>query len=589
MKRQQGSVILHSLLLFLILGVLIFPVFPMVLSGMGSNDVARSLVFTESSPVSSGKPIFQKGMSYTAWSRNAYNSSDSDESLALLADTNTEWVAICVFWYQTNILSHDIHAEPERTPTNESVAHAISRAHSLGLKVMLKPMVDPLEGEETRLWPPWRGEIPPSPEWFESYSKFINFFAEFAEQNDVDLFCVGCEFKETTLEKQQWENIVSGVRERYSGPITYAADWSEFQNIEWWDSLDYVGIDAYFPLSLLEYDPTFEELKRAWSRYAMEIETWHSTVDKPIIFTEIGYRSGNGANMAPGNYWVKLSVDLQEQVDCYEAAFQTLWNKSWFYGFYWWNWETDPNAGGLDDTGYTPQNKPVQDVVTEWYSLSRRVIAIDQTFVSGDKCSVNENQLVGLHLLWEHNDTDVVEARVYVNETEHVTNGTGWMSFSVSYDTVGKRLWAVTDVRHPEANCYKKTVDDPYIIWDKTEIAEVTVDTNTFGILEVRVKVVYAYDETSATGATTIVNGKLCEEIEPGVYECEISTWNPYPSVTVHVEHSSFPRATKIVSTAHTMNAILYLSLFIIGTSLAALLVVYVYTRSMRRRLWRFE
>ena len=306
MKRQQGSVILHSLLLFLILGVLIFPIFPMVLSGMVSNDVARSLVFTGSPPVSSGKPIFQKGMSYTAWSRNAYNSSDSDESLALLADTNTEWVAICVFWYQTNILSHDIHAEPERTPTNESVAHAISRAHSLGLKVMLKPMVDPLEGEETRLWPPWRGEIPPSPEWFESYSKFINFFAEFAEQNDVDLFCVGCEFKETTLEKQQWENIVSGVRERYSGPITYAADWSEFQNIEWWDSLDYVGIDAYFPLSLLEYDPTFEELKRAWSRYAMEIETWHSTVDKPIIFTEIGYRSGNGANMAPGNYWVKL-------------------------------------------------------------------------------------------------------------------------------------------------------------------------------------------------------------------------------------------------------------------------------------------
>lgn len=155
----------------------------MIFSGTSSNGVANSLVFTESQPVSSGKPVFQKGMSYTTWSSNAYNGSDSDESLRLLTETNTEWVAIAVFWYQTNISSHDIHADPERTPTNESVAHAISQAHNLGLKVMLKPMLDPLESEEPRLWPVWRGEIPPSDEWFESYSSFINFFAEFAEQN----------------------------------------------------------------------------------------------------------------------------------------------------------------------------------------------------------------------------------------------------------------------------------------------------------------------------------------------------------------------------------------------------------------------
>jgi len=584
MRRQQSSVIFCSLLLFLVLRVFIYPAFPSTLSGTVAGGATKSLIFADSKLVSLEKPVFQKGMSYTAWSSDTYNSSDSDESLTLLTETNTEWVAICVFWYQTNTTSHDIHADPEHTPTNESVAHAIVQAHDLGLKVMLKPMVDPLEGEETRLWPVWRGEIQPSDEWFESYSNFINFFAEFAEQNDVDLFCVGCELKETTREKQQWENIVSGVRERYSGPITYAADWSNYQNIEWWGSLDYVGIDAYFPLSFLRYDPTFEELKNSWVIYAKEIETWHSTVDKPIIFTEIGYRSGNGTNMAPGNYWVELSVDLQEQVDCYEAAFQTLWNESWFYGFYWWNWETDPNAGGSDDTGYTPQNKPVQDVVTRWYSLSRRVIVMDQTFVSVERCGVNENQWVSLHFSWEHDDTDVVEARVYVNGTEHVANETGWTGFSASYGTVGKRSWVVTDVRHSEANCYKKIVDDPYIIWDKTEIAEVNMNTTTFGILKVRVKVVYAYDETSVVGATTIVNGKLCGEIEPGVYGCEISTWNPYPSVTVHVEHSNFARATKIISTAHTMNAVLYLTLFIIGTSVIVLLVAYVYKYSIFQR-----
>lgn len=109
------------------------------------------------------------------------------------------------------------------------------------------------------------------------------------------------------------------------------------------------------------------------------------------------------------------------------------------------------------------------------------------------------------------------------------------------------------------------------------------------GISKVKVKVVYAYDETSVMDATTIVNGKLCGEIEPGVYGCEISTWIPYQSVTVHVEHSNFARAIKIISTAHTMNVALYLTLFTIGTSMVVLLVGYVYKYSIFRRLRHFE
>jgi hypothetical protein len=55
-------------------------------------------------------------------------------------------------------------------------------------------------------------------------------------------------------------------------------------------------------------------------------------------------------------------------VDCYEAAFQILWNRTWFYGFYWWNWETKPYAGGVNDAGFTPQNKPAENTIQTWYS-----------------------------------------------------------------------------------------------------------------------------------------------------------------------------------------------------------------------------
>ncbi|MEM2089217.1 MAG: hypothetical protein QXF52_11235 [Thermoproteota archaeon] len=61
-----------------------------------------------------------------------------------------------------------------------------------------------------------------------------------------------------------------------------------------------------------------------------------------------------------------MGVDLKEQVDCYEAASQVLWNKSWFYWFYWWNWETNPSGDRMTN-GYTPQNKPAEDVIRRWY------------------------------------------------------------------------------------------------------------------------------------------------------------------------------------------------------------------------------
>ncbi len=524
-----------------------------------------------------GLPVFQRGLSFSAWSGDAFSSSESDESLKLLAETNTEWVAICFSWAQSNTTSYDIHLDPDRTPTTESVRHSIEVAHGLGLKVMLKPMVDTLEEEKTQGYPTvWRGEIQPSDDWFESYSEFINGFADFAEQNDVELFCVGCEFKSTIQEKEKWEMIISGVREHYSGPITYAADWTSYQDIEWWNSVDYVGIDAYFPLSIFNYDPSFEELKNAWNNYANEIEEWLSSVKKPVIFTEIGYRSGDGTNIAPSNYWLDMPVDLQEQMDCYKAAFQTLWNRSWFYGFYWWTWIYDPAQGGINDSYHTPQNKPTQELITQWYSQTRQVAVIDQTFITSEKCIVNQVQSVGFHVSWEHDGSDVINAIVQINGTDYVTNSTGWISLSVSYDTVGKRSWVVTDVQHPTANGYLIATEVPSIVWDNTDV-DVKVVSESFGVSKVIVKLFQEYDGTAVTGAATFVNGELCEEIEPGVYVTMINSWSPFQQITVQTNAGELDGKTWTTAEFNIMNLILF---FVLAVAVIVLLAIFLKRRS---------
>jgi hypothetical protein len=340
--------------------------------------------------------------------------------------------------------------------------------------------------------------------------------------------------------------------------------------------VDYVGMDAYFPLTF-NYDPSLEELKTAWTILADEIETWISTVNKPLIFTEIGYRSGDGSNLAPSNFWSDMTVDLQEQRDCYEAAFQTLWNRSWFYGFYWWTWIHDPEKGGPNDPNHTPQSKPAQDVVTSWYSMDRRVAVVDQTFTSADKSNINDVQSVGFHVSWEHDGSDVVYASVYVNGTEQVTNGSGWTSFNVEYDSVGNRVWAVTDFKHPEATGYRVNIENVYIVWDEVSF-NVEVDSASLGVSRIRVKVAHAYDGSLVTSATTLVNGKLCDEIEPGVYAVEIGSWSPYQQITVETDIPVLSGETWATSTFHVMNLVLYTALVI-----AAIVAVLAFLKLKKR------
>lgn len=35
-------------------------------------------------------------------------------------------------------------------------------------------------------------------------------------------------------------------------------------NITWWDALDIIGVDAYFPIANFTTEPTYDEIKKSW-------------------------------------------------------------------------------------------------------------------------------------------------------------------------------------------------------------------------------------------------------------------------------------------------------------------------------------
>jgi ligand-binding sensor domain-containing protein len=313
---------------------------------------------------------FQKGMNYTAWAREQFSTLESNHALANLADTGANWVAIVVFGYQETYASTVVTRDPFRTPSDEGLTRAVATAHNLGLKVMLKPQVD-LRHDPDR----WRGNIGESftdeaqwQAWFQSYRAFINHYADLAQENGVEQFCVGTELVGTSHREADWRDVIAGVRQHFRGPITYAGNHgTEDVGITWWDAVDFIGIDAYYVLTE-KTDPTVEELKAAWSErgYLDTMAGLAQKHGKPVLITEIGYRSADGTIKTPWD-WDDLPLDLQEQADGYQAALEVLWGQPWLAGIYWWNWDVNPQKGGLEDKDYTPYAKPAEELLRIYY------------------------------------------------------------------------------------------------------------------------------------------------------------------------------------------------------------------------------
>ncbi len=96
--------------------------------------------------------------------------------------------------------------------------------------------------------------------WFSNYEKFILHYAELAEKNHLDILCIGTELQKTIPKEKEWRSLIKKIRYVYHGPLTYAANfYVEFEKITFWDELDYIGIQAYFPLSKSN-DPMLSEL-----------------------------------------------------------------------------------------------------------------------------------------------------------------------------------------------------------------------------------------------------------------------------------------------------------------------------------------
>jgi hypothetical protein len=318
-------------------------------------------------PIASPGPItvteMQRGINLTSWHESELATPAADRTLEHLRDKHVGHVALLVTWFQESPTSTDIGPDNPlggQTPSDYSLAYAINKAHELGLKVMLKPHLDIRDGT-------YRGDFFPGKGWFPNYIKFIKHFAVFAQKYNVEEFSIGVELKGATTWEQDdnWRRLIREVRSVYSGPIVYCANWDEYKNVTFWDALDYIGIDAYFPIADANR-ASLSNLTAGWRGHANDIQHWleSSKLGKPVVFTELGYPSVEGAGKQP---WIGLTEikDRQQQADCFEAAFRELTPRDWFKGFYWWHYFPTNTRPVSEDL--TLRGKLAEDVMARWF------------------------------------------------------------------------------------------------------------------------------------------------------------------------------------------------------------------------------
>lgn len=303
-----------------------------------------------------------------------YGSRRVSETLAEVAHLGANWISLTPFGRMDTIYSVDILPDFE-TPVdiNENrIRQTARRSREQGLKVAIIPHIYVMSGD-------WRGEIDMRTErdfelWFSNYEEFAVRWAKIAAETKAEMFSIGVEFKSTTNSRRhRWRQLIDRVRSVYSGSITYSANWDEFEDVEFWDALDLIGINAFWPLARKPGDG-YPEMEKQARDIASFLEGFALLWNRPVVFTEFGIKTATDSALAPWEWpenCHELRYDEGYQAAAYQAVFDALATRPWFEGLFIWKYFSDPYDETQEErTGFSPRAKLAETTIYEWFRKS---------------------------------------------------------------------------------------------------------------------------------------------------------------------------------------------------------------------------
>jgi hypothetical protein len=306
-----------------------------------------------------------------------FSSASADQAFQTIASLGSNSVELTARIWTDSHTSTDVIADPQKTESDASLLAGFQAAESAGLSVVFKAAISPLDGSPTY-------SLAPSDvaTFFANYKAEIVHLATIAQEGGVATFAIGNEMGSLTGPQYRayWTDIISAVRQVYHGDITYAAATDEASHVSFWDRVDTIGVNTYPPLTSSE-TPTVQDLIHAWTEvpynpyyaaafdYMSPVDFLHSLSEqynKPVLMTEVGYRSIEGTAISPSTLSTNVTADANAQADAYNAFFQ-VWathGGSWLKGVELWQWDL---SNQYSPTGFSPMGKPAETLVSQYF------------------------------------------------------------------------------------------------------------------------------------------------------------------------------------------------------------------------------
>lgn len=337
----------------------------LVVSGMGTTPpVARRLLpplpplkfpLTQLPPIRGFCMQLEVPGHYTAYRH----------SIARLRKRGCRWINFVINARQNNVKSEHIGFLKSSTLSPRHIRHLLAYSHSLGIQTMLMPIVLLNHATGTQ----WRGEIkPPSwAKWFSSYRHYILTVAGWAQRYRVSIFSVGSELISTEPFTGRWDRLISAVRRVYHGKLTYSANWDHYRYVQFWNKLDYIGMNSYYDLARHNQSPVQNVVAR-WKPIQTRIFRFADVIGKPVLITEIGWDNLQNTLRKPWDYVGSGKIEPAVQLTAYRA-FVRAWRglpARYFAGAFIWEWY--PGAKPTDYGSYSLQGEPALKLVSRWIS-----------------------------------------------------------------------------------------------------------------------------------------------------------------------------------------------------------------------------
>ncbi|MDP3278545.1 MAG: hypothetical protein Q8Q09_25370 [Deltaproteobacteria bacterium] len=303
-----------------------------------------------------------------------YGTAASANALDELATLGCNWVSITPFGRQWDLQHTEIHLDFEQpfAANRLAVLRVIEQAHQRHLRVLLVP----------HLWIDrpglWRGEIDPGSEsrwaeWFASYTRFVLAWAQVAQESHAEMLSIGVEMKSSSGTRvPQWIAVIEQIRRVYGGMLTYSANWDEESHVGFWDRLDVVGINAFYPLAE-QPGAGLDVLRAGATQRANSLGQWARREQRPVMFTEFGYTARPDPAVRPWEWpdsMVGVRVDTVAQAVAYRALLEAFVPQRWFVGGFVWRYYANAmDASQEASHGFSPRLREGEDVLRSIYAL----------------------------------------------------------------------------------------------------------------------------------------------------------------------------------------------------------------------------